>query len=316
MSVTGGMAYDHLDYPQNFRTPPINGNQQTLDKISPKIGTLIRPLPGLTLRAAYMQANSGASFDESVQLEATEVDGFTQAYRTLASEDLLGSIAGSQYDLLGVSLEQKLSSRTYLGFEFNDLEQRVNRTLGVFDSLDSQGNYPTEILPSSLNAHNRYREEVFTGTLNQLVGDNWSFGVRYSYTISDLSQQIPELAAAIPLAFPGNVNALASNAANDSQSGLHQLVLTALYNDPSGFFSTLDAKWYRQDNEAIGIYAPKGDDFWQFDFLAGYRFYRNQCEVSCGVLNLTGQDYDLDPLNPYEELPRSQTIVVNAKFSF
>ena len=66
-------------------------------------------------------------------LSSTEVAGFTQAYRTLASESLLGSVAGSTYNILGVSLEQKLPTRTYLGFEFDDLEQKVDRTIGVFD---------------------------------------------------------------------------------------------------------------------------------------------------------------------------------------
>jgi hypothetical protein len=269
-----------------------------------------------TIRAAYAESISGASFDESVGLEPTEVAGFTQAYRTLASESLLGSVAGSRYSILGVSLEQKLPTRTYLGLEFDDLVQRVDRTIGVFDFLDSQGNYPNEILPSSLDATDRYREEVFTATVNQLLGDNWSFGAKYSYTLSDLSQQIPELQAALPNAAPGAVNAIAANASQDSQSGLHQLVLSALYNDPSGFFSNLDAKWYKQNNEAVSMTAPGGSDFWQFDWIMGYRFDRNQCELSGGILNLTNMNYHLDPLNPYEELPFSRTFVLTAKFSF
>jgi hypothetical protein len=182
--------------------------------------------------------------------------------------------------------------------------------------LDSQGNYPNEILPSSLDAEDRYREEVLTGTINQLVGEGWSFGAKYSYTISDLSQQIPELQSALQTAAPGTINAISSNASQDSQSGLHQLVLSALYNDPSGFFTSADAKWYKQNNEAISVTAPGGSDFWQFDWIVGYRFDRNQCELSGGILNLTNMDYQLDPLNPYEQLPFSRTFVVTAKFSF
>jgi len=61
---------------------------------------------------------------------------------------------------------------------------------------------------------------------------------------------------------------------------------------------------------------PPGDDFWQFNVLAGYRFYRNQCEISCGVLNLTDRDYRLNPVNPYEELPRERTFVVRCRIGF
>ena len=315
-SLTGGVSYDQLLYPENFRTPPINDNEQKLDKVSPKVGLILKPLAHTTIRAAYAQAISGASFDESVGLEPTEVAGFPQAYRTLASESLLGSVAGSQYDLLGISLEQKLPTRTYLGVEFDDLEQRVDRTIGAFDFLDSRGNYPNEILPSSLPADNRYREEVITGTINQLVGDCWSFGAKYSYTISDLSQQVPDLQAALKGAAPGAVNSIAQNASSDTQSGLHQLVLSALYNDPSGFFSTADAKWFKQNNEGVGQVVPGSSDFWQLDWIAGYRFYKNQCELSAGILDITGVDYKLDPLNPYEELPRSRTFVATAKLAF
>jgi hypothetical protein len=59
-----------------------------------------------------------------------------------------------------------------------------------------------------------------------------------------------------------------------------------------------------------------GDDFWQLNAQVGYRFYRNQCELSCGVLNIADQDYRLNPLNPYVELPRDRTFVVRCKLNF
>ena len=316
LSLTGAVTYDQLIYPENFRAPPINNQPQDLDKVSPKAGFILQPFPNTTLRAAYAQAISGASFDESIRLEPTEVDGFTQAYRTLASESLLGSIAGSRYNIWGVNLEQKLSTRTYLGFQYDNLEQRVDRTVGAFDFLDSQGNYPNGIVPSSLAANDTYHEHIFTGTINQLVGDDWSFGARYSYTLSELNQQIPAFQAAIPTAAPGAATALAQNAQAQSQSGLQQLVFSALFNHPSGFFSTADAKWYKQTNEVTGLSSPPGDQFWQLDYNIGYRFDRNQCSVSCGILNITGDNYQLDPLNPYVELPRGRTFAMSARFSF
>ena len=318
LSLTGGVTYDDLLYPENFRTPPINGAQQRLDKVSPKAGLILQPAKGTTFRAAYAQAISGASFDESVRLEPTEVAGFTQAYRTIASESLLGSVAGSTYDILGFSLEQKLPTHTYLGLEFDDLKQNVNRTLGVFDSLSSFNGYPTEMLPSSLAANDHYHEQIYTATINQLVGEDWSFGARYSYTNSYLNQQIPELQSTPLPTDPTASRDISTNASNSSRSGLTQVVFSALFNHPSGFFSTADAKWYKQDNGSINqlTTAPPGDDFWQFDWTAGYRFYRNQCEVSVGVLDINNENYQLDPLNPYEELPRSRTFFTSIKFAF
>lgn len=319
ISLTGGVTYDHLLYPENYRTPPINSDQQKLDKISPKAGLILQPLVNTTIRAAYSQAISGASFDESVRLEPTQVAGFTQAYRSIASESILGSVAGGQYDIIGVSLEQKFKTRTYLGFEFNDLKQKVDRTIGAFDFLNSGGAFPNEILPSSLQANTQYHEQVFTGTINQLLGEEWSLGARYSYTVSELKQRIPELEQALPVAIAtGNPGAttIARNAYTQQESGLHQLVLSTLYNHPCGFFASGAAKWFKQGNEKINLPDEGGDDFWQLDLIAGYRFLRNQCEVSVGILDINDANYMLDPVNPYQELPRGRTFFTRAKFSF
>jgi outer membrane receptor protein involved in Fe transport len=60
--------------------------------------------------------------------------------------------------------------------------------------------------------------------------------------------------------------------------------------------------------------AQPGDDFVQLDLHAGYRFFRRKAELSVGILNLTGQDYRLNPLTTYSELPRER--VFTARFSF
>jgi tetratricopeptide (TPR) repeat protein len=323
VSLTGGATYDDLTFPQNFRSPPIDSQKQTIKKVSPKVGIILQPSGSTVIRAAYTQAVSGASFDESVRLEPTEVAGFTQAYRELASESVVGSMAGNVYDLLGVSVEQKLPTRTFLGLEYDDLRQNNQQTLGAFDYLTSENNYPAEILPSSLGADDRYREQILTGTINQLVGQEWSFGARYQYTVSQLNQQEPDLQSALNAAggrgttLTGPALTYVSSGADaNAQSSLGQLDLTALYNSPTGFFSTADAKWYKQYNEVLNARSPGSSDFWQFDWIVGYRFYRNQCEVSGGVLDLNGENYKLDPLNPYEDLPRSRTFVLRAKFAF
>src|SRR5262249_35066943 len=106
LSLTGGLTYDQLKYPDNFRNPPINNEQRTLERVSPKAGFILQPFHSTVFRGAYAEAISGASFDESVRLEPTQVSGFTQAYRSLASESLIGSVAGSRFRFWGVSLEQ------------------------------------------------------------------------------------------------------------------------------------------------------------------------------------------------------------------
>ena len=58
------------------------------------------------------------------------------------------------------------------------------------------------------------------------------------------------------------------------------------------------------------------DDFWQLNARIGYRFHRNLAEISVGCLNITDQNYTLNPLNLYEELPRERTLLVRAKLNF
>ena len=337
LTLTGGITYDSLDYPENFRSPPINDRRARLSRPSPKAGLILQPWRGATVRAAYSEAISGAAFDESVRLEPTQVAGFVQSYRSLASESLVGSVAGSTLRIAGVSFEQKLPSRLYFAVGFEKLQQTFDRTTGVFDDLDDFGN-PLAILPSSVLEKNRYREEALTATVNKLLGQNWSLGARYRYTKSDLEREVPALAQALALSQDaGQVDALARFSKMRTQSGLHELSLYALYNHPCGFFARGEANYYRQananyvsgatlsdpdaDGKSHAIISTMnagaaGDDFWQFNVMAGYRFSRNQCEISCGVLNLTNRDYRLSPLNPYDELPRERTFVVRCKLSY
>ena len=337
LTLTGGVTYDSLDYPENFRGPPINDRQARISKVSPKAGIIVQPWSGATVRAAYSEAISGASFDESVRLEPTQVAGFVQSYRSLASESIVGAVSGSKLRIAGVSFEQKLPSRLYFAVGFEKLDQSFDRTAGTFEQLNDFG-VTLGYLPSSQAEKNHYREEILTATINKLVGQNWSLGARYTYTKSDLEREIPALTRALAVSQDsGQVDGLARASKTRAQSGLHALSLYALYNHPCGFFARGEANYYRQANadhvlsatlsepDADGMSFPiitstnqglPGANFWQFNVLAGYRFYRNQCEVSCGVLNLTNQDYRLSPLNPYDELPRERTFVVRCKLSF
>jgi outer membrane receptor protein involved in Fe transport len=93
---------------------------------------------------------------------------------------------------------------------------------------------------------------------------------------------------------------------------LHNVNLFAIYNHPSGFFGEGQALWAAQDNYSS---AP-GDDFWQLNLFAGYRFPRRQAQITFGLLNVASQDYRLNPLNIYTELPRHRTFVASLKFNF
>ena len=56
--------------------------------------------------------------------------------------------------------------------------------------------------------------------------------------------------------------------------------------------------------------------FQQSNLYLGYRLPRQRAELSFGVLNLTGGDYHLNPLNAQPELPRERLYLARLQFRF
>lgn len=311
LTIHGGVTYDDMEYPENFRVPPISDRQKSLDRVSPKVGFTLSPIPLFTMRGVYTEFVSGVSFDESIRLEPTQMAGFAQAFRSTISEDVLGSIEGAHYKVKGISLESKLPTRTYLGADWTQVEQSLNRSIGVFGILNDPANPAfIGILPSQLEERIAYKENAFTFTINQLIGDQWSIGARYHYVRSELDSHLPEVSRAD---FPGGIRAL--------EATLREATVFANWNHASGLFTRAEATHYDQENKgyapgSLGTDGSTSDQFWMINAFAGYRFMQNRAEVSAGVLNITDTDYQLNSLNPLTDLPRKRTLAVRCRFSF
>ncbi len=111
----------------------------------------------------------------------------------------------------------------------------------------------------------------------------------------------------------------AANGIVTDRATLHELGISANYNSPRGFFARMEANFYAQslrDDPNSGQGPRDGDAFWQSNAFAGYRFNRNLCELSVGVLNLADQNYKLSALNPWWDIVRERTLVVRFRLSF
>ncbi len=311
LTLHAGVTCDDMHYPENFRVPPISDRQKSLQRVSPKVGFTISPSPFFTMRGVYTEFVSGVSFDESIRLEPTQMAGFAQAFRSTISEDVIGSIEGAKFRVAGLSIESRLPTRTYFGAEFNNVEQRLSRSIGVFAVLnDPQDPRFLGVLPSQLDEEILYREQVLSFTINQLIGRRLSLGARYRIIHSHLEEGLPQVSRAT---FPGG--------ARNFSASLQEATIFANYNHPSGFFARAEATYYHQENQG---YSPTrispdgmaGDSFWMLDGFVGYRFAQNRAEVSAGVMNIGDTDYRLNSLNPIEELPRERTFVMRCRFSF
>ena len=140
------------------------------------------------------------------------------------------------------------------------------------------------------------------------MDDQFALGANYRVSWATLQDRVPS----IPGPLSGNFSLSANR---DVNAALQQVNLYALFNHPCGFFSKAEAVWSGQANGGYSVPLP-GDNFWQFNAFAGYRFPRRIAELQAGVLNLGDRDYQLNPLNLYAELPRVRTFVASFKFNF
>ncbi len=312
ITLIGGVSWDRVDHPQNFRNPPTSGEQAQDDRLSAKTGFILNPSRWFQVRGAFTQGMGGVTYDESVRLEPVQIAGFNQSYRTVLSESIAGSVETPRFQSIGLSIEGSLPTKTWWGITGNIVEQDVERTLGAFTGF-SPGVFPIEpaYFASSTRQSLAYREHSLQFTVNQLVGKQFALGALYRVTQSELRSTLYDL-----VAFG------APNGVTRDRATLHEIGLSANWNSPSGFFARVEANFYAQilrddpNGLAAGAVPRVGDKFWQFNAFAGYRFRRNMCEVSVGVLNLTDQNYQLSPLNPWSDIARERTFVFRLRFSF
>ena len=303
LRVIGGVSYDRLVIPLDFRYSPVSPDTERHEHVLPKAGIIWNALADTTLRAAFAESVGGASFDQSFQLEPTQVAGFNQAFRSLIPEAIGGANAGATFTIYGVSLEQKLPSRTYLALEGDYLQSRVHRQDGSYEYNGSGGPFIT-----TYGEELDFSEASVQFSAHQLIGENLSLGAIYKVSRARLTDNLFE--------FPDDVAATAGFVPRSTQMGtLQSLNLVAVCQLPSGFFARAEGNWNRQDNAGYSTDEP-GNNFWQCNVMTGWRFYRRHAEVTLGILNLMDKNYRLNPLNLYQETPRDRTFYTELKIQF
>jgi tetratricopeptide (TPR) repeat protein len=295
--LTGGFAYDQVTFPDDYRQPPVSSGEAERSQLGPKAALVWSPMPQATLRGVYTRSLGGVSLDESYRLEPTELAGFPQAFRSLISESIVGSVSAPSYETLGVALDLKLGPRTFAGIQAERLKTDVQRDIGVFVL---QNGVSPGATPETLN----YEEYDLAASLNQLVGDRIVLGTSYKITRSDLHDVLTDI--------PVSVFATADQT---EKSTLQEVEGYIQFNHPSGFFARAEAHWYGQSNSGWTPAEP-GDHFFQYNLFAGYYFAHRRAELLLGLLNLTGENYKLNPLTPYQGLPISRVFEAKLNFVF
>lgn len=306
LRFVAGVSYDWLDFPANIDLPPVSGEQQQKDQVSPKAGVIWQPRSDLTVRGAYTCSLGGLYFDQSVRLEPAQVAGFNQAFRSLIPESLAGLAAGAEFETGNFDVAWQLREGTYLGLGLEWLQSAATREVGVFEW---QTIPPSPVVAVNTPQRLEFVEKSLVADANQLLGRDWSVGIRYRVSCAELDQRLTEIPA--DQVWQAHV---------EDEGILHQLQLAARYSRPCGFFAEAQAQWFAQHsrhyhNTLLPDDVPD-EEFWRFNLFAGYRFAKRRAEVRLGLLNLADEDYRLNPINLRAWLPRARTLLVSFRFNF
>jgi Flp pilus assembly protein TadD len=303
LRVIGGMSYDHLSFPANMDLPPISTVETSRDNVSPKAGLLFAPWERGLLRASYAQSLGGLYFDNSVRLEPTQLGGFNQAFRSLIPESVAGLVPGTKFETTGIGFDQSFATGTWLGIEAEWLTSDGTRSIGV---VTNSTFLPFADSPGQTRETLAFRERNLSAYAGQLLGENFSLGARYRVSEATLKTLFPDIPTT------------AANFATFQQrrqATLQELSLTANFHHRCGAFAQWESAWSRQGNAGDPTVAASAD-FWQHNFVAGYRFPRRAAEIRLGLLNIFDADYRLNPLNIHAELPRGRTLTVSLRLNF
>jgi hypothetical protein len=307
--LTAGLSYDQVTFPENHRLPPISEGEDTRDLLGPKAAVVYGPAEWIAFRGSYTRSLGGVTLDQSYRLEPTQLAGFVQTFRSVIPESVAGSVSAPLFDTYDAAVDLKFKSGTYVGLHAGMLSSEVDQKFGVFDFV----NLLAPAVPSSSRERLRFDERSAGITLNQLLPEGWSCGASYQFVSSELNTRLTDVPVSV-----------FTNADDTARSDLHHAAAYVLFNHPSGFFAGAEANWYLQDNtlrshdtnsSPVHLELP-GDEFPQVNLSAGWRFARQRGDVTLGVLNVAGEDYHLNPLNSYAELPHERVFTARLRLRF
>jgi len=301
LHLTAGLSYERVEHPVNIDLAPIQSGVRHSELVAPKLGLLWTIHTNTHVRAAWTRSLGGTFYDTSIRLEPVQVAGFTQSYRSLAPESVTGLVPGTEFETVSAGIDHQFPTHTYLGVVAEWLRSDASQTLGAFDSA-VQGRLLT--IPASVGLRLPYDERSVLVNVNQLLGKHWSIGLHYRGSEADLDQRYEAPYGSFPKNSPER----------SYQAVLHQMNGFLQYAHAAGFYAQFFSRWNGQS--VRGFSDPPGDDFWQFDAFVGYRFSQRRVDVRLGVLNLTSQDYRLQPLNVREEYPRQRMVYGGLRLTF
>ncbi len=261
LTATGGASFTSLEYEPRPIAPYIDDSNRE-NHVSPKVGLLAEPIPGLLLRAAYFETLAKSSLEDQSAIEPTVVGGFSQRFN-----DLAGTLARAWAG----GVDYKIPGDTYVGVEWigRSLREDSVYALPVFDFDYSVPNVSQAIGAEDITEFST--QDLVRAYAAQILSERWVTGLEYQWS---------EFRRTDPIVF---------------ESQQTQRVGGAIrYFHPSGFFGAAKATWRSQDRLGGSIYTDGTEDFTIVDLAAGYRLPRRQGKFTLELLNIGDEQFDYD----------------------
>ncbi len=307
-SVVAGLKYDSIHYPDGIQSLPRATQSQRDSQISPQLGFLWDITPDWLLRGVYARSMSGFRIEDRVRLEPSNIGGLTTAYTAIAPSQITSGWPGGTMDVLSLSLNGKLSEATYLSFDLSYGQFAGERTLGRFNEDITLGTFPND--PGELNVGEMeqsidYDEWSFTARVDHLLDERTSVGVSFSWQYAHIDEQI-ESDYGISNTSPY---------LDDSSASLYTGSLYARYQNPNGWFAGTDLQYWIQQSHSL---SPEIEDTYapNLNLSFGYRLQKQRGEITFSILNLTDEEYEMNPVNNFSQAPHERTFVIQTRFSF
>jgi hypothetical protein len=302
LKATAGATYDYEHFPLNLGGPPLSGQEDDRGRLSPKFGLDWTPGDGTRVRADFTRSMGGLINDSSTSIEPSEIAGFNQSFRSLIPQSAgFGTPPALLFETYGVGVDHKFPTGTYIDVEGQMLTSRGNQLIGAWTGTPA-------LTLNDLDQTQYFQEKDAFVSISQLIGKDVSVGARYTLTAVDVTAN--DFSTVTGTTYMQN----------HENSTLNEFSLFGNYYLPCGFFSQFQANWWIQHNAynnfAAGGVSEPGNDFWQCNLFAGYRFPRRHIEMAIGLVNMFNQGYNIDPVTYYLEQARTRTLVASLKFNF
>lgn len=303
LRLDAGVGYASQKHPRNVDLPPFSGSSVREEDVSPRLGLTWAPGRQVLVQAAYGRSLGGVFFDPSLRLEPSRLAGFTQVYRSLIPESVVGLVPGTEFETAGVRVDGTLGHGLYGGVIVEGMTSEGDREVGaVSNSLP----FPVPDTPTGVEERLAYREHALTGYLQHRLGRHLSYGVRYRVSVLDLETELPGM----PRGIPG-----LQEVERDYSGALHQVTLSMRWQHHRGWLASWESTWHAQDLElgALGLWDRS---FWQHDAMVGYRWPRQAAEVQVGVWNVADEAQELHPVHSLPALTPERTLFVRLRLNF